>query len=175
MITTPEIICDLFSFLDKDQIERIQLVNRFWNNVIIRHNNILPLRQFLNLYFYRNEICLVATKEDYYNKLNSYRIKFDGTNLIKIEEDVSSRYSQLTVDEILNNLNDVVFHYFQILYCYSEDILDYLLNLIKLVTTKTGDRFRGRFVTYAGERLGSQLNEIFGKVFLNTARYQVYR
>ena len=140
MITTPEIICDLLSFLDKNQIERIQLVSQFWNNVIIRDKNILPLRQFyrLDFHFNPNIILLYAIKEEF---RVSYQINFDGTNLSKIEENVSSRYSQLTVDEVLTNLNDIVFDEIGIENCNSEDRLDSLLNLIKLVTTKTGSRF----------------------------------
>src|SRR6185437_11709559 len=122
MITTPEIICDLFSFLDKDQIERIQLVNQFWNSVIIRHKNILPLRQFVCLKFYPNGIDLYEDPEDLSKGLVIiYRIKFDGTNLSKVEKDVSPRYSQLTVDEVLRNLNDVVFDHIQIKNC---DLVD---------------------------------------------------
>src|SRR3569623_622796 len=101
MFTTPEIICDVFSFLDKDQIERIQLVNKFWNNVIIRHKNILSLRQFAYLDFVSNQIRLYATKEDFSQK-KSYKIKFDGTKLSKIKGNVSPRYLQLTVGEVLN-------------------------------------------------------------------------
>ena len=143
MITTPEIICDLFSFLDKDQIERIQLVNQFWNNIIICHKNILPLRQFFQLNFNPNRIDLYVTEEDRYYGLVGYKSEFDGTSLI--EENVSSRYLQLTVDEVLNNLNDVVFDSIQINECDSEDLLDNLLNLFKLITAKTGSRFRGRY------------------------------
>src|SRR5207248_2432674 len=110
MIIKPEIICDVFSFLDKDQIERIQLVSKLWNNVIICHKNILPLRQFARLDFSSNRIHLYAKEIDFYEDLSSYIIKSDGTNLSKIEENVSSRYSQLTVDEVLTNLNDVVFY-----------------------------------------------------------------
>ena len=120
MISTPEIICDLFSFLDKDQIERIQLVNRFWNNVIIRHKNILPLRQFFYLDFFSNQISLKIQNGPYDNH---YKITFDGTNLSK--GNVSSRYSQLTVDEVLTNLNDVVFDYIIIQYCGTERRLDH--------------------------------------------------
>jgi hypothetical protein len=138
MIITPEIICDLFSFLHKDQIERIQLVNQVWNNVIIRHKNILPLRQF-NLDFDYGHIRLHAIKEDHDTDL-CYIINVDGTSLSK--GNVSSRYSQLIIDEVLTNLNDVVFDIF---YCDSEDGLDYLLNFMKLVITKTGSRFRGRY------------------------------
>ena len=76
MITTPEIICDLLSFLDKDRIERIQLANQFWNNVIIRHKNILPLRQFAYIDFDINRICLYATEKEF-----SFVFDFDGTNL----------------------------------------------------------------------------------------------
>ena len=99
MITGPEIICDLFSFLDRDQIERAQLVNQFWNNVIIRHKNILPLREFQSLEFHPNELRLGVTTSVF----SSYIIKFDGTNLSKFEEDVSSWYPQLTVNEVLTN------------------------------------------------------------------------
>ena len=106
---TPEIICDVFSFLNKNWIERIQLVNYFWNNVIIRYKNILPLRQFRLLDFDQNRINLYVTEEDRYYSLVSYKSEFDGTNLIK--ENVSSRYSQLTVDEVLTNLNDVFFFF----------------------------------------------------------------
>ena len=90
MITTPEIICDLFSFLDKDHIERIQLVSQLWNDVIIRHKNILPLRQFSTLEFdyefESKQIHLFATQEDLGDMLYSYTMEFDGTNLSKIEE-----------------------------------------------------------------------------------------
>src|SRR3569833_1552202 len=102
MITMPEIICDLFSFLDKDQIERIQIVDQFWNNLIIRHKDILPLRKFKRLNFYENQIRFYVTKEDSDRHLDSYIIAFDGTNLSKIEENVSFWYSQMTVDEVLN-------------------------------------------------------------------------
>src|SRR4051794_37333236 len=101
MITTPEIICDLFFYLHKDQIERIQLVSQFWNNVIIQHKNILPLRQLARLYFSSNspnEIHLSVREKDISKDLDSYIIYFDGTNLIKSEENVSSRYLQLTID-----------------------------------------------------------------------------
>jgi hypothetical protein len=169
MITTPEIICDVFSFLDKDQIERIQLVNQFWNSVIIRHKNILPLREFEDLKFYRNEIHFYARedpKEDLSKSLIIiYKINFDGTNLSKIEEDMSPLYLQLTVDEVLKNLNDIVFYYIQIKYCGSEDSLDNLLNMMKLVTTKTGGRFLGRRVECCEEEFYSKLVEIFGKDF----------
>jgi hypothetical protein len=46
---------------------------------------------------------------------------------------------------------------------------------MKLVTPKTGGRFRGRFGEYYRGRFGSKMEEIFGKGFLNTARYHVYR
>ena len=166
MITTPEIICDLFSFLDKDQIERIQLVNQFWNNVIICHKNILPLRQFLYLNFDRNQIDLYATEKDYSENLVSYTINFFGTNLSK--GNVSSRYSQLTVDEVLNNLNDVVFNYIDINHCDSEYHLNNFLTMIKFVTTKTGGRFFGRHTEcpdYYITQNYSKLVEIFGKDF----------
>jgi hypothetical protein len=187
MTTTPEIFCDLFSFLDKDQIERIQLVSKGWNNVIIHQKNILPLRRFVRLDFDENEIILYedwfnnsyktnldpiyVTKEDLDRNLYSYRINFDGTNLSK--GDVSSRYSQLTVDEVLTNLNDVVFHDICINHMDSEGSLDNILNLMKLATTKTGGRFRGRYA-YCNGRFGSKLDEIFGKGFLNTARYKIH-
>ena len=150
MITTPEIVCDVFSFLDKDRIEQIQLVNQLWNNVIIYHKNIWPLRQFVFLKLHPDQIVLNATREELFEYLLSYIIQFDGTNLtqttsIKFGKYVPSPYSHLTVDEVLNNLNDVVFDCIQIEYCYSEGRLDYLLNLLKLVTTKTGGRIRGRF------------------------------
>ena len=78
---------------------------------------------------------------------------------------MSTRYSQLTVDEVLTNLNDVVFDHIQILLNSNSDRLDDLLNMMKLVTTKTGGRFRGRFgICNMGFSL--QLNEIFGKGFL---------
>jgi hypothetical protein len=186
MITTPEIICDLFSFLDKDQIERVQIVSQFWNNVIIHHKNILPLRRFVRLDFYQNGIILYedwfynsykinfcgdyATREDLDRHLYSYRINFDGTNLSK--GDVSSRYSQLIVDEVLSNLNDVVFHVICINHIDSEGNLDNILNMMKLVTTKTGGRFRGRDAECNG-KFGSKLDEIFGKGFLNTAAYKI--
>jgi hypothetical protein len=174
MITTPEIICDLFSFLDKDQIERIQLVNQFWNNIIIRHKNILPLRQFVRLELQYNQIILYATKEDFSERLGSYKIKFDGTSLSKIEGNVLSRYSQLTVDEVLTNLNDIVFNVIRIQYYDSEVLWDYFLNMMKFVTTKTGNRFRGRYgKCYVGS-FGSKLSEIYGKGFLNTARYKIH-
>ena len=89
MITTPEIICDVFSFLDKDQIERIQLVNQFWNNVIICHKNILPLRQFYYLYFNYEQMNLYVTEKELSENLVSYIIKFDGTNLSKVEANLS--------------------------------------------------------------------------------------
>jgi hypothetical protein len=134
MTTTPEIICDIFSFLHKDRIERIQLVNQFWNNVIICHNNILPLRNFINLDFIYNQNYLIeinVTKEDFSKALISYIIKFDGTELSKIEDKyVSYRYSQLTVDEVLTNLNDVFFNHIEINYYGSEGRWDYLLNLM---------------------------------------------
>ena len=170
MITTSEIISDLFSFLDKDQIERIQLVNQFWNNVVICHKNILPLRQFLLLKYDRNQIHFYATVEDRRRSLASYIINFDGTKLSKFEKNVSSRYSQLTVDEVLTNFNDVVFHYIRIE--YYENHLDYLLNMMKLVLTKTVGRFRGRYGRCGVERFGSKLDKIFGKGFLNNARYK---
>jgi hypothetical protein len=175
MITTPEIICDLFSFLDKDQIERIQLVNQFWNNVVIRHKNILPLRLFVDLKFIPlgSDQIHLATKEDQCRHLNSYKIKFDRTNLSKIEENVSSRYSQLTVDEVLKHLNDVVFEFIYTHYGDAEE-MGYLLNFIKLVTTKTGGRFRGRYGHCYGGRFGSKLDEIFGKGFLNNTRYKIH-
>jgi hypothetical protein len=173
MITTPEIICDVFSFLDKDQIERIQLVSQFWNNVIIRHKNILSLRQFLRLAFFVERsfllsICLYATKDAVNIHNYSYIINFDGTNLSK--GNVSSRYLQLTVDEVLTNLNDVVFYNIH----YEPERLDNLLNMMKLVTRKTGARFRGKFGDWFCERFGSKLNEIFGKGFLNIVRYKIY-
>ena len=158
--------------MDKNQIERIQVVNQFWNNVIIRHKNILPLRQFVSLDFNPDQIYLYASEE-----LGSYKINFDGTNLSKIEENVSSRYSQLTVDEVLTNLNDVVFDNIQIGYCRSFLIfynLDNLLNMLKLVTTKTGSRFRGKLGRLIMGRFDSTLDEIFGKGFLNTARYKIH-
>ena len=161
MFTTTEIICDLFSFLDKDQIERIQLVSQFWNNVIIRHKNILPLRQFYYLFYNSNRIHLYATREDFCKGPVSYVINFDGTNLSKIEENVSSRYSPLTVDEVLTNLNDVVF---VTIICNSWD-LDNLLNMMKLITTKTEGRFRGQLGTYYGTIFDSKLYEVFGKGF----------
>jgi hypothetical protein len=174
IITTPEMICDVFSFLDKDQIERIQLVNQFWNNVIIRHKNILPLRQFVHLTFNYDQIYLFVTEEDR-RKCISYIIKFDGTNLSKgTNKYVSSRYSKLTVDEVLTNLNDVVFDLIQIQYYNSEDFWDYFLKMMKLVTTKTGGRFRGQLGTCYNGRFGSKLDEIFGKGFLNTARYKIH-
>src|SRR5690242_2031289 len=138
MITTPEIICDVFSFLDKNQIERIQLVNHFWNNVITRHKNILPLRKFDNLNLSRNEIFLYVTNEDLCRSHHSYKIKFHGTKLR--QGHMSSRYCQLTVDEVLTNLNDVVFNAIHIEYFDSEDLWDYFLTMMKLVTTKTGGR-----------------------------------
>uniref|UniRef100_A0A914DWT7 F-box domain-containing protein n=1 Tax=Acrobeloides nanus TaxID=290746 RepID=A0A914DWT7_9BILA len=244
MFTTPEITCNVFSFLDKDQIERIQLVNQFWNNVIIRHKNILPLRHFVYLFVIPNRIHLTATK-DVPENIYSYTINFDGKNLSKIkedeeeedeeeedeedeedeeeedeeeedeedeeeedeeeedeeeeneeeeddeekdedeedeeeedeeeededeedkeEEDVSSRYSQLTVDEVLTNLNDVIFDYIQIKYCRSEDSLNNLLNMMKLVTTKTESRFRGRFGQIFAGRYGSKMFEIFGNYII---------
>jgi hypothetical protein len=172
MFTTPEIICDVFSFLDKDQIERIQLINKLWNNIIIRHKNILPLRQFEGLEFvYTQKIYLYATKEEISENLASYIIEFDGSNLI--EKNVSSRYSQLTVDEILNNLNDVVFNSILVQHNDSEDHLDNILNSMKLVTTKTGGRFRGRDGLYNNGRFGSKLNEMFGKAFIITVRYKI--
>jgi hypothetical protein len=168
MISTPEIICDLFSFLHKGQIERIQLVNKLWNNVIIRHKNILPLRQFGLLYFRSNQIYLYATNEDFSKDLVSYKINFDGTNLSKIEEDVLSRYSQLTVNEVLNNLNDVVFNFILINDRDSEDSLGNILNLVNFVTTNTGVRFRGRIGHfYCMKRFDSKLAEIIGKGFFN--------
>ena len=173
MITTPEIICDLFSFLDKDQIERIQLVNQFWNNVIIRQKNILPLRQFYHLSFSKERIRLYETKVYLFEK-NSYKINFDGTNLSKSEENVSSRYSQLTVNEVLINFKDVVFDSIRIHYYDSKDLWYYCLTMVKLATIKTGCRFCGRFGYWNKGRLGSRLDEIFGKGFLNTARYKIY-
>jgi hypothetical protein len=173
MITTPEIICDLLSFLDKDQIESIQLVDQFWNNIIIHHKNSLPLRQFDILKFNYDEILLYLTKEGMSEGVN-YKIKFDGTNLSKIELSLQTQYSKLTVDEVLANLNDVVFCSIGIGDCDSEDRLDDLLNLIKLVTTKTGGRFRGKFGIFYDGRFGSKLNEIFGKGFLNTAKYKTH-
>ena len=117
MITTPEIICDVFSFLHKDRIERIQLVSQFWNNVIIRHKNILPLRQFLDLNFSCYRIRLYETKEALARNLSSYAISFTKKNLRQAKgKNVSSRYSQMTVDEVLNNLNDGVFDTIEIQY-----------------------------------------------------------
>jgi hypothetical protein len=171
MITMPEIIYNVFSFLHKDQIERIQLVNQFWNNVIIHHKNIWPLRQFAELDFNPNRIYLYATEEERSKHLRSYIINVDGTNLRKIK--VSSGYSQLTVDEVLTNLNNVVFNYIKIQHCDSERSRSYLLNMMKLVTTKTGGRFRGKFGTCLGGRFSSKLVEIVGKKFLNTARYKI--
>ena len=159
MFTMPEIICDVFSFFDKDQIERVQLVNQFWNNVIIRHKNILPLRQFYYLDLNEKQILLSETEPYLYE--DSYIIKVDGTNLSKCEKNVSPRYSQLTVDEVLTNLNDVVFDYIIIQYCGTERRLDNLLNKNKLVTTKTGVRFLGRRGESYEERLDSKLVEIF--------------
>jgi L-cysteine desulfidase len=177
MITTPEIICDVFSFLDKDQIERIQLVNQLWNNVIIRHKNIWSLRQFSCLNFSPNIIHFYVTEEDWLH-IVSYQIKFDGTNLSKIEDDISSRYSQLTVDEALKNLNDVVFDTIRIQDGNSEDNLDNILVSLKLVTTKTGGKFRGRYGLCFGKfysgSLYSKLDKIFGKGFLNTVRYKIH-
>jgi hypothetical protein len=175
MITTPEIICDLFSFLDTDQIERIQLVNQFWNNVIVRHKNILPLRLFAQIgfsSFSSNQILLYATEEDQSKDRVRYKIKFDGTNLSKIEGNVASRYSQLTVDEVLTNLSDVVFDSIPIMFCDIEDCLNNLLNMMKLVATKTRGRFRGRYGQCYEGRFDSKLDEIFSKGFLNTARYK---
>ena len=176
MITTPEIICDVFSFLDKDQIERIQLVNQFWNNVIIIHKNILPLRQLVHLDFTFNQISFDTTKEELARDLNtlfpnrSYTINFNGTNLSKGH--VSSRYSQLTVDEVLNNLNDVVFDEIKISFGRGRRE-EYLLNFMKRVA-KNGGRFRGRFGRYSDGRFGSKLTEIFGQEFLNNARYKIH-
>jgi hypothetical protein len=175
MITTPAIICDLFSFLDKDQIERIQLVNKLWNNVIICHKNILPLRQFAQLHFIANQISFFATEEDLDRDLEGYLINFDGTNLSKIEEDVPSRYSQLTVDKVLTNLNDVIFDSIQINDCNSEDHLGNILNLVKFFTTKTGGRFCGRIgQLFWLKRFDSKLAEIIGKGFLNTSKYKIH-
>ena len=104
MITTPEIICDLFSFLDKDQIERIQLVNQFWNNVIIRHKNILPLRQFDTLEFksirFNLVIYLYATKEDYCKDFGSasYVINFDGNTVLSLIEGQSPIEGQSLIE-----------------------------------------------------------------------------
>jgi hypothetical protein len=177
MITTPEIICDLFSFLDKNQIERIQLVNQFWNNVIIRYKNILPLRELYKLSFRRNEIYLFQNFETIDNYLLRnrfhYKMNFDGINLSKgdMSSEYSqglSRYSQMTVDEVLTNLNNVVYNRINICFTNSEDCQEYFLNMIKLVATKAGGRFRGRYGTTYEGRFSSKLAEIFGKAFIKT-------
>jgi uncharacterized protein YggL (DUF469 family) len=55
-------------------------VNQFWNNVIIRHKNILPLREFYELNFFENRIRLYATEEDDNQRFDHfiYEINFDG-------------------------------------------------------------------------------------------------
>ena len=91
-----------------------------------------------------------------------------------MSRNVSSQYSQLTVNEVLTNLNNVVYEHIRIYGCDSEGSLDYFLNLMKLVTTKTGSRFRGRYGKCFVGSFDSKLSEIYGKGFLNTARYKIH-
>ena len=54
----------------------------------IRHKNILPLRLFEKLLPRFNQIYFdLFLKEGARTEFASYKIKFDGTNLSKIEED----------------------------------------------------------------------------------------
>jgi hypothetical protein len=46
--------------------------------------------------------------------------------------------------------------------------------MMKLITTKTGGRFRRKLGIFFEGRFGSKLDEIFGKGFLNTARYKIH-
>jgi hypothetical protein len=81
---------------------------------------------------------------------------------------------QLTVGEILSNLNNIV--YGTIALDATNSDLDYVLNMMKNVTEKTGGRFRGKFGQFDRKtlRFDSKLVEILGKGFLNTAGYKIH-
>lgn len=47
----PDIFLDALKFLDRNEIEKCQLVSNFWNSIIANKPLTLPLREFERIYF----------------------------------------------------------------------------------------------------------------------------
>ena len=82
------ILLEVFLFLERKTIESNQMVCRYWNDIIIRNNSILPIYLFerLDFSFYtKNEINMTFysrfLEERYYNLIDSTKNHIDFSRI----------------------------------------------------------------------------------------------
>lgn len=93
--TQPDIVLEIFRFLSRDNLEKIQIVGKSWSKLIANHINTLPLRLYNSLSIDEGDVVV------YYNDIDKFfskDVERDGTGKVDLKEEIKPELMHLLMD-----------------------------------------------------------------------------